>query len=298
VFNHNKLLTIKSTMKILAPAPGDTTKIPIRLNTIGLAGLNDVQVFVNPRVLPEQHYVNNLLLLNDKIEVTEDNLDPILEVTIDGRRIADGDFVSPDPNILIRLWDANKNILKQDTTGVRLFLTYPCADESCAPTQILLSDSRVKWTAATAASDFKVEFHPGGLADGVYSLRVEGADAKGNGSGLEPYQVSFVVKNETTLTVSDAYPNPTASDVYFKIVVSGSSPPDHLEFLVFGVNGQVQVILTETDFPALHIGNNELVWKVSSQNGSPLPNGMYIYKLIVGAADQVVQRIGKLAVMK
>jgi hypothetical protein len=106
------------------------------------------------------------------------------------------------------------------------------------------------------------------------------------------------VKNETTLMVSDAYPNPTTSDVYFKIVVSGSAPPHHLEFLVFGVNGQVQAILTEADFPTLHIGNNELVWNASSQNGNPMPNGMYIYKLTVGAADKVVQRLGKLAVMK
>ncbi|MGC3947288.1 MAG: hypothetical protein QM762_22700 [Chryseolinea sp.] len=62
---------------------------------------------------------------------------------------------------------------------------------------------------------------------------------KGNGSALVPYEVTFVVMNETTLTVSDPYPNPSNSDVYFKIVVSGNSPPDQLELRIIAPNGQL-----------------------------------------------------------
>ncbi|MEJ1239414.1 C25 family cysteine peptidase [Chryseolinea sp. T2] len=298
VFNQRKLLTIKSTLKVKAPAPGDTTFIPIDVNTLGLAGTNDFQIFINPRVIPEQYYSNNLLLLTDKFEVTEDGLNPLIDVTIDGRRVTNGDYVSSDPAILVRLWDENKNVLKTDTTGVRMFLTYPCDQPACAPTQILLSDSRVKWYPATTSSVFRVEFHPDGLADGVYSLRVEGADAKGNGSTLTPYEVSFVVLNETTLTVSDLYPNPTKSDVYFKVVVSGNQAPDHLQLRVTAANGQVQEIFTEADFEALHIGSNELIWSAKTRNGNPLPNGIYIYQLTVGVNDTYVRRVGKIAVMK
>ena len=298
VFNQRTLLTAKSAISVQAPLPGDTTWVPIALNTLGLAGLNDFQIFVNPHILPEQYYTNNLLLLTDKIEVTEDGLNPIIEVTIDGRRAMNGDFVRSSPDILIRLWDENKNVLKTDTAGVRLFLTYPCDAPPCAPTQILLSDSRVKWYPATASTDFRIEFHPQDLSDGAYTLRVEGTDAKGNGSTLAPYEVSFVVKNETTITVSDAYPNPTKDEVYFKIAVSGNMLPDHLEFRVMGVNGQLQAILTESDFPALQIGSNELVWNAAKRNGNTLPNGIYVYKLTVGVSDKTVQRIGKLVVMK
>lgn len=298
VFNQRRLVTVKSAMNVPAPLPGDTTWIPIVVNTLGLTGLNDFQIFVNPHILPEQYYTNNLLLLADKFEVSEDGLNPIIDVMIDGRRVINGDYVRSSPNIIIRLWDENKSILKTDTTGVRLFLTYPCDTPPCAPTQILLSDSRVKWYPATASSDFRVEFTPQNLADGEYALRVEGADAKGNGSTLAPYEVSFVVMNETTLTVSDAYPNPARGDVYFKIAVSGNAPPDRLELRVTGVNGQLHTVLTEADFPTLQIGTNELIWNATTRNGNTLPNGIYVYKLTVGASDQVVQRIGKLAVMK
>ena len=169
---------------------------------------------------------------------------------------------------------------------------------SCSPTQIQLSNARVKWYPATASSDFRIEFAPQALPDGKYTLRVEGADAKGNGSTLAPYQVSFVVMNETTLTVSEAYPNPAKDDVYFKVSVSGNTPPDHLELRVQGVNGQLQTILTESDFQPLDIGSNELVWNANTRNGNSLSNGIYIYRLTVGVSDKIVQRIGKLVVMK
>ena len=146
--------------------------------------------------------------------------------------------------------------------------------------------------------DFRIEFHPLALPDGEYTLRVEGSDAKGNGSALSPYEVSFVVLNETTITLSEAYPNPTDNDVFFKIVVSGNAPPDFLELRVLGVNGQLQSILTDVDFPALQIGSNELNWNIHTRHGNALPNGIYIYQLTVGASDKVVQRTGKLVVMK
>lgn len=298
VFNQTKLFSRQSSLKVEAPLPGDTTRIPISMSTIGLAGVNDVQIFVNPRILPEYYYANNLLLLQSKFEVTEDGLNPILEVTFDGRRVLNGDYVSPRPVIVARLWDENTHILKTDTAGVRLFLTYPCATSPCSPQQIQLSDSRVQWFASTPTSDFRIEFRPEALADGEYTLRVEGADAKGNGGGVAPYEVMFVVKNETTLSISDAYPNPASSEVFFKILVSGATTPDHLELRVIGVNGQLQEVLTEKDFPALQIGSNELVWRGTTRNGNTLPNGLYIYKLIVGASDRTVQRTGKLALMK
>ena len=298
VFNQARLLTIKSTVKVKAPSRGDTTFIPISISTMGLAGVNDFQIYVNPRVLPEQYYSNNLLLLNNKFEVTEEKFDPVLDVTIDGKKILNGDYVSADPTILVRLWDENKTILKKDTTGVRLFMTYPCSAEPCSPTQILLSDSRVKWYPATASSDFRVEFYPQGLLDGTYVLRVEGADAKGNGASLAPYEVTFVILNETTLTVSDPYPNPTNGDVYFKVVVSGNSIPDQLELRIVAPNGQLQDVLTESDFAVLQIGSNELTWEPRTENGHALPNGIYIYQLTIGINDTVVRRVGKIAVMK
>lgn len=296
VFNHQKLLTVKSNFSIPAPLPGDTSEFFVPVNTLGMAGMNDVQVFANPRILPEHYYDNNLLLMMNKLEVLTDVLNPVLGVTIDGRRVINGDYVNPNPSIEITLWDENKYVLKTDTAGMRIFLTYPCGTPECAPQQILLSDNRVKWFAATATSDFRIEFHPGALADGEYTLRAEGADARGNGSRVAPFELSFVVKNETTLIVSEAYPNPAKSLVFFKIVVSGGTLPERMELSVMSLNGQLQAALNENDFPPLQIGVNEVQWNVRTSNGNALPNGMYIYRCKVTIGNQVRERIGKLVV--
>lgn len=298
MFNQQTLATRSSSVKVRAPLPGDTTRIPVTLDTRGMGGVNDFQVYANPRVLPEHYYDNNLLLLRDKISVVEDDLDPVLDVTIDGRRIKDGDFVSPEPTIKIRLWDENTVMLKTDTAGVRIFLTYPCGATPCPAQQILLSDARVQWYPATANSDFTVEFRPETLDDGAYMLRVEGADAKGNGADLAPYEINFVVKQETTITLSDAFPNPSRDDVQFDVVVSGQRPPDHLELTIVGLNGQLQEVLTGSDFPPLHLGRNELTWRGSTRSGQLLPEGLYIYRLSIGVSGRIVQRSGKLALIR
>ncbi len=50
VFNQTSLTTVKRSVRVKSPAPGDTTHFLIRVPTPGLTGHNDVQVFVNPRV--------------------------------------------------------------------------------------------------------------------------------------------------------------------------------------------------------------------------------------------------------
>lgn len=296
VFNQSNLTTTKRSIRIKAPAPGDTTYFSIRMPTQGLAGHNDVQVFVNPRLVPEQYYDNNLLLLADKFVVTEDGVNPVLDVTFDGRQVLNGDYVSPEPVIRVQIWDENSYVLKQDTSGVRLFLTSPCTGDNCRPEQILLSDSRIQWTPATTSAPFTVTFRPR-LADGEYRLRVEGADAHGNGSNLQPYEVSFVVKGETTLEVSGPYPNPTTADVNFKLVLTGSVVPDQVDLQVVGLNGQLLATLTQADLPPLRVGTNELVWD-GYVNGQRLPNGVYVYRLRVAVGTTLVERKGKLVLVR
>ncbi len=148
-FNSDKRISKSHTVNIGAPQPGDTTLFSIRFDSEDWDGLNDVNVFVNPHVLPELYYDNNVLNLASYLDVEFDISNPVLDVTIDGRYILRGDFVSPTPTIQARLWDENQHLRKTDTTGVRIFLTYPeCADGSCNPTPIDLGGKYVTWYAS------------------------------------------------------------------------------------------------------------------------------------------------------
>src|SRR5690606_16377923 len=56
MYNHNSVETTESSFRIDGPAAGDTTYFIVTGGTSGYTGLNDLGVFVNPRILPEQYY--------------------------------------------------------------------------------------------------------------------------------------------------------------------------------------------------------------------------------------------------
>ncbi|MEJ7644112.1 MAG: C25 family cysteine peptidase [Chryseolinea sp.] len=297
IFNQDKHTSDHGMLKVNAPLPGDTTAIAIDVGTFGKEGINDVDVFVNPRLIAEQYYENNFLQLNEHLHVTGDSFHPVLDVSVDGRKLVNGDFVSTEPQILIKLWDENRFILKKDTAGIRIFLTYPCADAPCAPTQIVLSGKSIEWSSATDTSAFKVDFRPAALADGNYKLRVEGADALGNQSGLLPYEIEFSIKGETTIEISEPYPNPFSRRVYFDVVISGGIP-DAFEMELVNVNGQREQHYTASDLGAFHVGTNVLSWDGTGYAGDALSNGVYIYRIDVVIEGKHVRKVGKLVLVR
>lgn len=297
-FNQTSRTSELGFMKIKAPLPGDTTSFDLSLNTRDKGGLNDVNVFVNPRIVSEQYYDNNALQLNKYLNVQVETFNPVLEVSIDGRLIMNRDFVSSNPIILTKIWDENSYILKTDTAGIRIFLTYPCDIDECSPQSILLTHEDVTWEPATDTSAFKVIFNPKNLVDGEYKLRIEAADARGNRSGLDPYEISFIVKNESTVTISEPYPNPFQREVYFKIILSGELLPQQFNLQIVNVNGQQESRFDESYFPSFHVGTNELSWDGLNSNGTPLPSGIYIYKLHFVVGGKQIAKVGKLVLVK
>jgi hypothetical protein len=117
--------TAAATMKVKAPVPGDTTHFTIPVHTLSHDGVNDIEVFVNPRVISEVSYDNNLIVLSDHLNVLTDGADPVLDVTVDGRHVVHDEFISPAPDIRIMLWDNNPYLLKKDTTDMIILLLIP-----------------------------------------------------------------------------------------------------------------------------------------------------------------------------
>lgn len=267
----------ESTFRIRSPAPGDTTVFTIEAETLGFAGMNDLEVFVNPRVTPEQVYENNQLLMPDRLEVETDTFRPVLETTFDGRTLADGDFVSANPKILLRLWDENRYLLKKDTTGIRIFLEYPCPQGSCDDDpSVYFSRTDITWFPATDTSDFLVQFTPADLPDGEYRFSVSFEDASGNPAGDQPYSITFRVQQETSALVLAPYPNPSTGAVVFTLVISGKDTPDALDVTVLGLDGRE---LRHLSPKKIFVGTNEVMWDGADESGQLLPGGLYLYRV-------------------
>lgn len=279
VFNRTSKTRFTETIQIAPPVPGDTTLFEIMVDTRGKTGVNDVSVFVNPRVLTEQYYDNNLIELKEHLSVKMDQQSPVLEVSIDGRLIRNGDFVSPNPVIRIRLIDDNSLMPKTDPDGIRILFRSPCDAQSCPLEEILFDRDDVTWSAATPETPFTIEFRPAALAEGIYTLSVEATDASGNPSGSTPYMVTFEVRYALSLVFIAPHPNPSSGGVIFAFHVSGDAPPDFLGLDILNLQGKVvnRIALTS----GLRIGWNEFLWPGTDATGNPVPSGLYLYRLEV-----------------
>ena len=265
------------TFRIRAPKVKEVTDFSVPVQTLGSDGENILRVFVNPKEVLEQYYDNNVLEL--KYEVIKDNKNPLLDVTFDGIRILDGDIVSPNPLVRIRLRDDNPFLQKQDTFGLDVRLKRPC--EGCNFERIPFSSPDLRWKSEGRNID--LEFTPKNLTDGVYTLRVNGEDASGNRAGIEPYQVNFEVITESSVTNVLPYPNPFSGSTRFVFTLTGSEIPQEMKIQIMTVAGKVVREITQDELGPIRIGNNisQYAWNGTDEFGDRLANGVYLYRVIM-----------------
>ncbi|MCG8309660.1 MAG: C25 family cysteine peptidase [Cytophagales bacterium] len=279
LFNRTTRNSFIDTILVKPLKSGELVEFTINVETLGKSGTNDLKTFANPYILKEQNFNNNFINLPEHLSIISDNINPILEVTVDGEFIMDGDIVSPSPMINLRMKDENGILFKQDTLGINLYLNEKC--ESCSPTRISFSSPELVWTPATEENDFTVEYQPQNLKDGIYTLKAEASDASGNLSGSEPYAVNFEVVNESQITNFFPYPNPFSTRTQFVFTLTGSEVPEEIIIQIMTVNGTVVREITQDEIGPIKIGHNktEYAWDGRDEYGDQLANGVYLYKV-------------------
>lgn len=271
------------TIQIPAIASGESTDFTLPIETIGDLGLNDLEVFVNPGDEIEQYYSNNRILLEGFYNVQEDVVNPAMDVTFDGIYIMDGDVVNAKPLIEIELKDNNRFKFKTDTTGVEIFLGE--AVDGAPQNQVFFSDPNLTFIPATEEQNFKVQYTPPELGDGLYTLRARATDASGNLAG-DDYVINFEVVNESTISNFYPYPNPFSTSVRFVFTLTGSEVPDNLKIQIFTVSGRLVREITKEEIGPIRIGNNitEYAWDGRDEFGDQLANGTYLYRVQIAHA--------------
>lgn len=246
-----------------------------RFSTLGMAGSNQLLAYVNPRILPEEYYENNALTI--PFQVVPDQIPPILDVTFDGLKIRNGDFVSNEPLIQVLLKDENRYLIQGDTARLTLLLRRPC--DSCKIERIPFSSSEITVFPAGPDNLFRVEYRPGRLANGRYFFSVEGSDVKGNPTGSLAYQIQFNVLDEKTISRLFPYPNPFSTGCRWVFTVTGAVPKG-LKIQIFNTTGRLVREISQQELGEIHIGNNitAFEWDGTDQQGNRLGTGVYMYR--------------------
>lgn len=250
-------------------------------STSGLAGNNVIQAYVNPRILLEEYYNNNII--ESSFTVDRDKIHPVLDVVFDGVHIMDGDIVSPSPMITITLKDENLFLIRNNMDGIEIFLQRPGED---VPQKIDMNSPMIvsaKQIGTNGKNIYQIEYHPQNLPDGKYKLVVKAKDVSGNNSGVEDYIISFEVINKATISNFYPYPNPFSTSTRFVFTLTGSEIPEDLKIQIMTVTGKVVREITKAEIGPIRIGNNktEYAWDGTDEFGDKLANGVYLYRVII-----------------
>ena len=267
-----------SQWTVKAPVGSDTPRVETRIATERLPGLNRVLLTVNPRLQPECSFLNNTLDL--RLPVLPDALGPLLEVAVDGVRIADNAVVSARPVIDVLIADDNRSLIRRDMVGIDLYLQRA---EQNQPTD--QRKNRLNWRSATMQSTgvdnvFRICYPSAELPEGMYRLMVTARDAAGNPA--TPYRVNFRVVNERGLTNLTVSPNPFRDRMLFSVDLIGQQAPDALTITIRDLTGRI----VRQGRMAGRIGRNEWVWNGQSDAGEPFPAGLYLYHLTISEEGQ------------
>ena len=290
--------TVSSIRRIAAPLPGDTILFTVPFNTIGKGGVNNAEVFVNPKIFPEKNYDNNAITLQEHVSVLVDDLHPVLDVTFDGRHITNDAFVSSNPNILIRLWDENPFMPDIDTLDMRIFLASVCDGGPCNFVPVYFNGDDIALDAGSDESVFAATFSPKELQPGRYMLRIEAHDASGNLAGEDAYEIAFRVQTENGVLVSQAYPNPFSHETRFDIIMPGDDKDAYYSTLYITATNGVSVTAIRNNSAPLHPGSNSLYWNGRAGDGRSLPAGIYFYRLVIMGGAQTIERTGKVVLIR
>jgi len=285
VIDQSNSETIVGEPVINSLGPNETTNIDYSFSTKGMQGDNILVVEVNPDgIQPEKFEFNNLLLL--PFHVIFDDLNPLLDVTFDGKHILNGDIVSAKPEITVQLKDENTFLALNDTNDLQVRFKYP--NGLIYPAYFGAED--VEFIPPTDASDnnqaeliIRREFEE----DGIYEMTVFAKDRSGNRSGANDYNISFEVINEAQVSNVLNYPNPFTSSTKFIFTLTGSEVPEEFKIQIMAVSGKVIREITKEELGPITVGRNitEYAWDGTDEYGNELGNGVYFYRVITKQLD-------------
>jgi len=306
-----------STLQPISPAypmqdflnAGDTIISNVQFNTNGLPdGLNYLKIDVNelnhPRHQLEREHFNNVALI--PFYISGDRINPLLDVTFDGKHILNGDIVSPKPAIRVRLKDENLTRALNDSSKIRVRIYH-----NGVFTTMDRNNSNLIFTPADpnnlADNSAYVDLSPNFLEDGMYELHILARDQSNNTAEGTEYKISFNIIREESVSYVLNYPNPFTTSTRFVFTLTGTEVPDNFKIQIMTVSGKIVKEIMREELGNISIGRNitDYAWDGTDMFGDRLANGTYLYRVVVSnrgnkykrysGTDNFDQGLGKLS---
>lgn len=216
-----------------------------------------------------------------------DKRGPIVEIFVDTYTFRAGDLVQPIPKLIVDLYDETGI----NATGLGIGHDIEVwIDDAPNPIQ-LTRDFTISLDNFRKGTAVKELF---GLAPGTHRLRVRAWDVFNNFSEAETY--FRIVGSDNELVIEDLfnYPNPFSetTTIAFRHNQLGTVEADVVLSTIDGkqVRKFAQSVSTRSA---------TLLWDGKDEDGSYLPNGVYLYKLRLSARENLIrEKEGKLVIYR
>ncbi len=253
-------------------------------NTVNYQGLGKFRINIDSENKIDEYFEDNNFY-PVSFYVQKDTTRPKIDITFNGRDIIDGEYVSPNPEIRINMYDETL-VPIADTTAVTLFLNN---------SQIYYSgNSELNISFSEENPKVAVEYTPK-LKSGTYILTVFAKNGLGTYSDSAGLIKEFSVNNEPKLLNVYNYPNPFSDDTYFTFKLTRI--PDEMGIDIYTVAGRlirkIKILPTELSYDF-----NRIYWDGKDQDGDSIANGVYFYKIKMKLGEKEITEIHKLAVMR
>lgn len=264
----------------------------VKLVTSGLRNpqklIDTINIYFETNLLNEQNEFftyNNTVV--SKLIITGDTLKPDMEITYDGVKVQNGDFIQSKPEVTLKFLD-NSRMVINDTSNIKVYLDnnyvpYYINGVKNPEIEILFPDG--KFLQATVI--YKPE-----LSAGEHLFKYVAHDNTGNYS--DTVQNNLVVHPELRIINFYNYPNPMTDQTNFIFDLTGDKIPLNCKIKIFTVTGRLIKIIT----PFVNIGHNQIFWDGRDDDGDAIANGVYFYKMIIEGESKKETSIQKLVVLK
>jgi hypothetical protein len=235
-------------------------------------------------------FTNNVIVGGTDPAAVNDGAGPEIEIFFDEIAEQSSYLINPDSRLIVKLQDETG--INTTGTGVGHKLEGILNENENNPidfTNYFTGDLN----AGGKSGEISYPFN--NIEPGDYTLKVNGWDIFNNFSSETSY---FTVVNGNDLVISDIYnyPNPFSTNTTFTFQHNLTSVMD-LKIKIYTIAGRLIKEIEKNNVTDKFVA---VEWDGRDEDGDPLANGTYLYKIIFKTMDNSLNKsvLGKLAVIR
>ena len=217
--------------------------------------------------------------------INSDRQGPTIELTVEEQYFSPGALVSRDASIVAIIQDANGVDSQERPIEVQ------ANGQPVAQEELMIMPLSEK-------NSLPISYSPT-WPTGRHTVTFSAYDCSGNPAARS---MSFEVIDSYGIDQMGNYPNPFDEETVITYRLTGPVHAEEISLKIYTVSGRLirswRDFLDEYGLPGTQLDHHVISWDGRDDDGHPLANGVYFYKIRARWEERTVERIGKMAILR